>query len=234
MEKAPLKKGAPAPKEELAKKRPTCLTLLGGFLLGLLLLFLLSLAAVSLAVAATGLFEVPVLSNIIKPPPVEEDFSYQKVSPKKLAAKTKALEGHELLTMSLTDDELNTILNQAPVPSAPVQGEGALKSILVKFSPGVIKIFGVLNQNEAPFYLELRIEKTKENFEFAFQKVRVGALPLPGGLATWAVANFLGFEAQPLTPPKAEDFPAEGLVVGEGKITIKKLDLRALFGQMEE
>jgi len=220
--------------EKEKKKGVSCFTLFWGFLLGLFLLLLLSLAGIALAVSATGLFEVPVLSKIIKPPALEEDFSYQKVSQAKLDQKLKVLEEQELITITLTDDELNTILNQSPAPSAPAEGEGALKSILVKFTPGIIKISGVLNQNEAPFYLDLHIEKTKDNFEFSFEKVRLGALPLPSGLVTIFVANFIGIEIAPFQEASPEGFPAQEIVVSEGKISIKKLDLRTLFGSLEK
>ena len=237
MEKSPIakvKEALPAKDQPAEKKKVSCFTLFWGFLLGLFLLFLLGLAGLALAVSATGLLEVPVLSKLIKPPALEEDFSYKKISQAKLDQKISALEGQELVTVTLTDDELNTILNQAPVPSAPAEGEGALKSILVKFTPGVVKIYGVLNQNEAPFYLELHLEKTKDNFEFSFERVRVGALPLPGGLVTIFVGNFLGLEIAPFQGAAPESFPAQEIVVGEGKITIKKLDLSGLFGPKEE
>ena len=224
-----IKESLPVKDKPQEKKRSACSTLLLGFLLGLFILFVLTLGGIALAISATGLVEVPVLSKVFKPPVIEEDFSYQTVPEKKLEAKLTALEGTEgPLNITLTDDEFNTIL--AP-QFAQAQGTGTVKSVLIKFDPGIIKVSGVLSRNDAPFYLEIHAEKTAQSFEFSVMRARLGALPIPGALVSWVVGNLiLGADVQPLGQPDPETFPVEELVIGEGTVTIKGLDLSGLFG----
>jgi len=140
----------------------------------LFFIFLLVAGAAALAVAATGLVEVPVFSKLIKPPAMTEDFSYKKVSDKALSQKLeKAMsgtEGNVKVTVTLTDDEANTLI--AGLTETP---DSFLKSILLKFRPGVIKVSGVLTQNDAPFYLEIRLAKSTTVAEFEIENARLGA-----------------------------------------------------------
>jgi len=194
-------------------------------------LFLLVSGAIALAITATGLVKVPVLSNIIKPPPITEDFSYKKVSDKQLNKKLdtalSGTEGNVKATVTLTDDELNTLL--AGIASTP---DSSVKSILVKFRPGLIKISGTLSQNDASFYGELKIAKSTKNFEFEFQSVRLGALPLPGFLIEGLISQVAG-TGQLLGKLTADSLPVDGITVKDGSITIKGLDLSGLGGPGE-
>jgi hypothetical protein len=227
-EKPPVKKlETPAPKSG----GKNCLKIFLAAVAILFLLFLLLAGVVAAAVAATGLVKVPILSNLIKPPAITEDFSYKKVSEKtlnkKLEAAMSGTEGNVQATMTLTDDELNTlILGLAETP------DSSIKSVLVKFRPGVIKISGILAKNDAPFYAELKIAKSADNFEFEFQNARIGALPLPGFLIEGLISQFLG-TGEFLGQIKEETLPVEGITVKDGSITIKGLDLSGLGGPGE-
>jgi hypothetical protein len=194
-------------------------------------LFLLVSAAIAIAITATGLVKVPVLSNIIKPPAVTEDFSYKKVSEKTLSKKLESsmsgTEGNVKVTIALTDDEVNTLISG--LASTP---DSFVKSILVKFRPGVVKISGVLSQNGAPFYGELKISKSAGGFEFEFQDVRLGALPLPGFLIEGLISQVAG-TGQLLGGLTADSLPVDGITVKDGSITIKGLDLSGLGGPGE-
>jgi len=194
-------------------------------------LFLLVSGAIAIAITATGLVKVPILSNIIKPPAVTEDFSYKKVSEKTLSKKLESsmsgTEGNVKITMALTDDEVNTLISG--LASTP---DSFVKSILVKFRPGIIKISGVLSQNDAPFYGELKISKSASSFEFEFQNVRLGALPLPGFLIEGLISQVAG-TGQFLGSLTADSLPVNAITVKDGSITIKGLDLSGLGGPRE-
>lgn len=196
-------------------------------ILVLFVLLLLVVGAVAYAVAATGLFEVPVLSNLIKPPAITEDFSYQPVSEEQLGKKLESAmggtKGNITATITLTDDEANTVISD--LISKP---DSAVKEILLKFSEGVIKVKGTLTKNDAPFYLELKIAKSANTFEFEFQNVQLGALPLPGFLIEGLIGQVLG-TGQLLGKPTAESFPVEEVIVREGSIEVKGLDLSGLM-----
>jgi hypothetical protein len=233
-EKTPMKKPEDStPKDQGSdqgvggkKGGKSCLKILFAAIAILFFLFLLLAGAVAVGIAATGLIEVPVISNLIKPPAVTEDFSYKKVSEKKLSQKLgsslSGTEGNVKATVTLTDDEVNTLIGGlTEVPDSPV------KSILVKFRPGVIKISGTLSQNDASFYGELKIAKSTDTFEFEFQNVRLGALPLPGSLIEGLISQVLG-TGQLLGPLTAESFPVKGITVKDGLIVIKGLDLSGL------
>lgn len=201
-----------------------CRKVLLWFFLGSVLLFFLAAFGVALAVAATGLVDIPVLSSIIKPPAVTEDFSYKKVSEKQLNKKLESslsgTEGKVKITITLTDDEVNSLVaDLASTPDSPV------KSILVKFRSGVIKISGVLSENDAPFYAEIQIAKSANKFEFGFQHVRLGALPIPEFIIQGLISQLLG--TGQLT---AESLPVKSITVKDGSITIKGLDLSGLSG----
>jgi len=223
--------GGPRAYASGGKGKKSCLKIL--LTCGAILLFLLLLlaGAVAAGIAATGLVEVPVLSNLIKPPVVTEDFSYKKVSEKKinqkLGSSLSGTEGNVKATITLTDDEVNTLISE--LASTP---DSSVKSILVKFRPGVIKISGTLSQNDASFYGELKIAKSADSFEFEFQNLRLGALPLPGFLIEGLISQVLG-TGELLGQIKAESFPVKGITVKDGSITIKGLDLSGLMGPGE-
>ena len=222
-----IKESLPEKKE---KKKLSCGTLLGGFLVGLLILLLLAAAGIAAAVAATGLVDVPVLSSLFKPPAVTEDFSYTTASEKQLESKLLAIEeGEGKINVTLTDDEVNTLVSSLLLsPDVPV------KELLVKFTPGVIKIKGTLSQNDAPFYLEIVLEKRADFFELEIQRSRLGALPIPGSLIRWAAGNFLlGADIQPAGEAPADAIPADGVSIRDGSIIITGLDLSGLGGPQE-
>ncbi|KKW26429.1 MAG: hypothetical protein VF00_C0007G0006 [candidate division Kazan bacterium GW2011_GWB1_52_7] len=226
-EKPPVK-----PPEEKKKGRGKgCLKILLIVIAVLFFLFLLVSGAIAIAITATGLVKVPFLSNIIKPPAITEDFSYKKVSDKQLNKKLETAmsgtEGNVKATVTLTDDEVNTLV--AGIASTP---DSSVKSILVKFRPGVVKISGVLSQNDAPFYGELKIAKSASSFEFEFQNVRLGALPLPGFLVEGLISQVAG-TGQLLGNLTADSLPVDGITVKDGSITIKGLDLSGLDGPGE-
>lgn len=212
--------------EKKPKKRLSCGTLLGGFLIGILILFLLAAGGIAAAVSATGLVEIPVLSKIFyRPPAVTEDFSYTAVSDKQLESKLETLEGAEgKVSVTLTDDEANTLISSVLLsPDLPI------KELLVKFSPGVVKVQGTLVQNDAPFYMEIALAKSADSFELDIRNSRLGALPVPGSLIRWAVGNFLlGGDVPPAGEAPADSLPADEITVREGSITIKGLDLGGL------
>src|SRR3989344_4317473 len=222
------KKNLPAGKQGAGK---SCLKIILIIAAILFSLFLLVSGAIAIAITATGLVKVPVLSNIIKPPAITEDFSYKKVSDKQLNKKLETAmsgtEGNVKATVTLTDDEVNTLV--AGIASTP---DSSVKSILVKFRPGVVKISGVLSQNGAPFYGELKIAKSASSFEFEFQNVRLGALPLPGFLVEGLISQVAG-TGQFLGSLTADSLPVNAITVKDGSITIKGLDLSGLDGPGE-
>ena len=211
---------------EEKKRGKSCLKILFAAIAILFFLFLLLAGAVAVGIAATGLIEVPVISNLIKPPAVTEDFSYKKVSEKKLNQKLESAmtgtEGNVKVTITLTDDEVNTLISgMFSGPDSPAQ------NILLKFSPGVIKIKGELSDGKAPFYAEIQLAKSADSFVFEIQKARLGALPLPGFLIEGLIGQFIGTD-QFLGKLSAESLPVTGITVKEGSITIKGLELSGL------
>ena len=213
----------PAVKQPEKKGGKTCLKILLAVLAVLFFFFLLIAGAVALAIAATGLVEVPILSNLIKLPEITEDFSYIKVSDKNLEKKLEDVmsgtEGNVTATITFTDDEANTLISD--LTAMP---DSSVKSILLKFRPGVIKISGVLSQNDTPLYGELKIAKSADTFEFEFQNVRLGALPLPAFLIEGLISQVLG-TGELLGQLKTDSLPVESITVKDGSITIKGLDL---------
>jgi len=217
--------------EKKERKRVSCGALVGGFLLGLLVLFLLAAAGIAAAISASGLVEVPVLSNLFKPPAVTEEFSYKEVSEKQLENKLRTIEGAEgKVNVTLTGDEVNTLISDLLFSSGT--SDMPVKELLVKFSPGVIKVKGSLVQNDAPFYLEIALAKSADSFEFDVKNSRLGALPIPGALVEGLVEQLLGTEAL-LGQPSAESVPVNEITVKDGSITIKGLDLSGLGGPQE-
>jgi len=131
-------------------------------------------------------------------------------------------EGNVKVTITLTDDEMNTLISgMFSGPDSPAQ------DILVKFSPGVIKIKGELADGKAPFYAEIQLARSADSFVFEIQKARLGALPIPGFLVEGLIGQFIGTE-QFLGKPTAESLPVKEITVKDGSITIKGLDLSGL------
>ncbi|OGC38451.1 hypothetical protein A2155_01565 [candidate division WWE3 bacterium RBG_16_52_45] len=216
----------PVKQPEAKKGGKSCLKIFLAAIAILFFLFLLLAGAVAAGIAATGLVEVPVLSKLIKPPAVTEDFSYKKVSEKKLSQKLESAmsgtEGNVKITITLTDDEMNTLISgMFSGPDSPAQ------DILVKFSPGVIKIKGELADGKAPFYAEIQLARSADSFVFEIQKARLGALPIPGFLVEGLIGQFIG-TGQFLGKPTAESLPVKEITVKDGSITIKGLDLSGL------
>ncbi len=224
----PKKKEAPVPpvKPAGAKKSHGCLWGILGVLVGMLLVPFLAIGGIALAVSATGVVKVPVLSSIFKAPPIAEDFSYKKVSDKQLNKKLESAmsgtEGNVKATVTLTDDEVNTLISG--MFSSP---DSFVQNLLVKFSPGVVKIKGELSDGNAPFYAEIRLAKSADSFVFEVQKARLGALPLPGFLIEGLIGQVVG-TGQLLGKPSAESLPVDAITVREGSIVIKGLDLSGL------
>lgn len=219
---------APVPGEK--KKGISCWAILGGCLLGLLLVIALAVAGIVAAISATGLVEVPVFSEVFKPAPITEDFSYTPVSEKQLEKKLGSLEETKgKLNFTLTDDEVNSIIAGMTTGS-----DSFLQDILVKFSDGVIKIRGTATvpgmeaAQDSPIYLEIKIAKSANQFEFEIQEARLGALPFPSFLLEGVVGQLLGTDKF-LGKPDADSLPVEGIAVRDGSITITGLDLSKIF-----
>lgn len=191
----------------------------------LLFLFILLAGAAALAVAATGLVEVPVLSKIIKAPDYTKDFTYKRVSTKALEKEFSFLANGQpqgKINATFTNNGTNTFISMI----ISSQGSGStLKKLLVKFEPGVIKFAGVLSTNDAPFYGEIEISKSAgAQLSLNFRKVKIGSLPVPGFLVNTLLNPILGSLGISL-----EDIPVESISVTEGKLTLTGLDLGKMF-----
>lgn len=202
--------------------KKTCRNLFVGFILGFLLLAGLSVLGILLAISATGLFEVPILSNFFKPPAIEEDFSYEEVSDKALEKRLEEAESASgKIDITLTSDEFNTLFS-----SQFDSSELPVKDVVFKFAEGVVKVTGIAaipddqNGRESPFYAEISLRKEKGSpLELDIIKARLGALSIPSFLANTVIDRLTGGSDISL-----EDIPVDGITVIDGAIQIKGLD----------
>ncbi|MEX2053696.1 MAG: hypothetical protein WD940_01675 [Patescibacteria group bacterium] len=203
----------------------TCLKILLIAGLILFILFLLAAGAIAFVVAKTGLVEVPVISRLIEFPPPPVDFSFKSVSQAQLEKKLENLESSSgKINFTLTDGEANTLL-----PELLKQAEGELavvKELKIKFTENTVHIGGTLVQNDAPFYIALKLAKPLRGpLEFEFLQARLGALSIPPLVVGALIQQLL--EAQNLS---LDDLPVSSITVSEGKITLTGLDLSAISG----
>lgn len=189
----------------------------------LFLLLLLVAGAAAWGLAAIGLVEVPVISRLIKFPPPPIDFSYQPVSQAQLESKLETLEDAAgKINLSLTDGEANSLL-----PQLLGETEGsAVKDLRLKFTENTVHVKGTLAQNDAPFYVALRLAKpVRGSLEIGIKEVRLGALSLPAVVVEGLAQRLLGIEDL-----SKLDLPADVITISEGKIVVTGLDLSGLKG----
>lgn len=213
-------------KPEVKKRWGGCLWGIFGVFVGVVIFPFLLVAVGVLAISATGIVKVPVLSDIFKTPAVAEDFSYKKSSEKQLTEKFGSLgETSGKINVTLTDDEVNSLIS-----SMFSQSGLPVKEILVKFEQGIVALEVILVPNDAPLYARIALNKTVGSFQFEVLTARLGALPVPGVFVEGIVGEIFGTK-ELLGKPTAEDFPMRELAVKDGKIVIKGLDLSKLMPQ---
>ncbi|GMR18934.1 MAG: hypothetical protein BMS9Abin34_056 [Patescibacteria group bacterium] len=205
------------PSEKKSSKR-TCLTLFFGFLLGLLIIILLLAAGVVAALSATGIVEVPILSNLFKPPEVTEDFSFEEVNSQSLEKKISKLEGAKgKVDVTFTDDEVNTMLSSF---SSSSSSEGPpLQDVRIKFEKGKIKLTGKIPPAGSPVYFVGSLSIKNGALDIGVETLKMGALPIPGAVAEKLLETALselGFSS--------DQIPIEELNLLDGKIEIKGFD----------
>ena len=207
--------------------RKTCLKVFLIVFAVFFLLFLLATGGVALALAATGLFEVPVLSKLFSPPPLAEEFSYQTVSAEQFKSKLEALgSASGAVDLVFTDDEVSTIVADVLYQSDP--SSNPFKELVVKFEEGVVKVAGTLTQNDAQFYVEVAVDKpVGGELQLDIKEARLGVLPIPSFVIDAVLSTLLG----PGSP--WENLPVGGIDVSEGSITLTGLDLSGLGGPGE-
>ncbi|NIT03639.1 hypothetical protein GTO10_01740 [Candidatus Saccharibacteria bacterium] len=222
-------KKQPETQPQTTGSKRTCLTLFGGFALGLVIVFLLFLAGVAVAITSTGLVEVPVLSSLFMPPEITEDFSYQEVPLDGIEEKISFPKGTvDRVDLTLTSDDVNTFINSELVGAGT-----AAKSIAVRLEEGVIKVKGEVTipdmaaAQDTTFYAVVKINKEKDGpLELEIQEARLGSLSLPSFVTSGLINSFLSSSGVSL-----EEIPIEEITITEGSVHLGGIDPSAFGGE---
>lgn len=222
-------------KRRKRKKFLTCC-----LLIVLAVIFVLVSAAVALA--KTGLVDVPVFSKIFYKTPApqrvvtvtpEEIANFNLNATKKLENEVKprispGVTGQKIeVSLEFTEKELTAFLR-----SLETNGESPLLNSQISITPESLEIFGEINKSTKTYItIGLKPEIQDGNLKITIQKIRIGTLPIPAVFGNFLVEKFLSEQLRKTEEAISKVGELKSVVLGEGKITLMGLVDVLVFSQ---